>query len=335
MPHGQSTNGDSSHNHLVEQAEEMAVQLELMKLGEEQLPLGVAYKRFLDLVHRAIPFEHGTLYVTEWGNGRLVPVALKGNRIDLAEQVRFARGTGLSAWVAQEGRPVVIPDPAQAGDRSPFTDEALRAFLAFPLVQNGVVAGVVALARGDRTFTEAEFQRLGRLAESLAATLSRLRREARLRELIYQDPHTGLSNRHHFLARVEEELQRARQHAVLFSVALVELEGIDEVVRLMGRQAEARLAQAFTQRLQRSMRSCDIAASLGDGRCGLLLAGVSGEKAAAVVARVTQAVLHDNLEIPEDQVKLRLRVGLAASADAGESVESLLQMAASTAETVA
>jgi len=115
-------NGDRQGNprmeqgqRLAEQAEEMAVQLELVKLAEEELPLGVAYKRFLDLVHRAIQFEHGTLYVTEWGNGRLVPVALRGNRIDLADQVRFARGNGLSAWVAQEGRPVVIPDPRNAG----------------------------------------------------------------------------------------------------------------------------------------------------------------------------------------------------------------------------
>src|SRR5712692_8553024 len=158
----------------------VALQAECAKLAEEELPLRVAYERFLYLVHRVVPFAHGTLYVAEWTSGKLLPVAVRGNRVELADRVRFARGSGLSAWVAQEGRAVVIPDPGSNGSRAPFSDAALRAFLAFPLVQQGIVAGVLALARTDRTFAEDEFERLGRLAESLAQTLSKLRREARL-----------------------------------------------------------------------------------------------------------------------------------------------------------
>src|SRR5207247_7888437 len=114
--------------------------------------------------------------VTEWTSGRLLPVAVRGNRVELADRIRFARGSVLSAWVAQEGRPVVIPDPGSNGHRSPFGDAALRAFLAFPLVQRGIVAGVLALARTDRTFTEGEFARLGRLAESVSQTVPEIRR---------------------------------------------------------------------------------------------------------------------------------------------------------------
>jgi len=328
------TNGDRPRDprtdhgsRLAEQAEEMAVQLALVKLAEEELPLGVAYRRFLDLVRRAIPFEHGTLYVTEWGNGRLVPVALQGNRVELADQVHFARGRGLSAWVAQEGRPVVIPDPGSDG-RSPFADEALRAFLAFPLVQNGMVAGVLALARGDRTFAPEEFARLGRLSESLAATLSRLRRAARLRELVFQDPQAGPGEAHRFLARVEEEVQRARQHGVAFTVAVVELDGLREVERALGPQVRERLLQAFTGRLQSSLRSCDMAAAIGHGRWGILLAGVSGERATAVVERIGREVAHDNLQVPLQQQRLELRVGLASSAGAGHSAQALVDQAA-------
>lgn len=337
-PRSQPTTGSPAANNgegqgvggprrLAEQAEEMALQLECAKLTDEELPLGLAYKRFLDLVHRVISFAHGTLLVTEWGSGRLIPVAVRGNRVDLADQIRFARGSGLSAWVAQEGRAVVIPDPSDSVDRSPFADEALRAFLAFPLIQNGVVAGVVALARGDRAFSEEEFSRLGRLSEPLAATLSRLRREARLRELIYLDGQTGLSNHHHFLARIEEELQHTRQHATEFAIALVELAGFEEAARLLGRQMSARLLQMFTRRLQSSIRTCDMVASLDDGRFGLLLAGVNKDVAAGIVARITEKVLDDNLEIPRQQVALRLRAGLVAVAGGDHSAESVLQQA--------
>lgn len=326
---------DPGATRLAEQAEEMALQLECVKLTDEELPLGLAYKRFLDLAHRAIPFEHGTLYVTEWDSGRLIPVAIRGDRIDLADQVRFARGAGLSAWVAQERRPVVIPDPAHEAERPPFADGALRAFLAFPLLQNGVVAGVVALARTDRTFSGGEFARLGRLAEPLAATLSKLRREVRLRELIHMDAETGLSNHHHFVARVEEELQRTRQHTTEFSVALLELDGIAEANRQLGRPAGVRLVQAFIQRLQSSMRTCDVAASLDDGRFGLLLAGVDREKAAAIVERIAGAVLEDNLNLPRHRVTLRLRFGLASVARAEDAADDLIRRAAAGLEYVA
>jgi len=304
---------------LAEEAEEMAVRLECAKLADEELPLGVAYARFLDLVHRAIPFAHGTLYVTEWTSGRLLPVAVRGNRVELADRIRFARGSGLSAWVAQEGRAVVIPDPGSNGDRSPFADEALRAFLAFPLVQQGVVAGVIALARTDRTFREEEFERLGRLAEVLAQTLSRLRREARLRELISLDTETGLSNRHYFLARLEEELQRARQHATEFSVALLELDA-------PAGASPAAAIHAFTQHLAGAMRSCDVVASLGDGRFGMLLAGVNRDTARAIVDRVAHAAVRELQPSPRSGV--RLRVGLVGSAGPEVSPDALLQRAA-------
>ncbi len=198
----------------------VALQAECAKLAEEELPLRVAYERFLDLVHRVVPFAHGTLYVAEWTSGKLSPVAVRGNRVELADRIRFARGRGLSAWVAQEGRAVVIPDPAAREERTVFADETLRAFLAFPLVQQGVVSGVVALTRTDSTFAEDEFDRLAQLAAPLARTLSTMRRETQMRELISLDAETGLSSDHHFLARLEEELQRAAE----FALVLLELQ---------------------------------------------------------------------------------------------------------------
>lgn len=305
---------------LVAAAEDMALQLECSKLADEHLPLRLAYTRYLDLVHRAIPFEHGTLYVTEWTSGRLLPVAVRGNRVELADRIRFARGSGLSAWVAQEGRAVVIPDPGSNADRSPFSDAALRAFLAFPLVQQGIVSGVLALARTDRTFTEQEFERLGRLSESLAQTLAKLRREERLRELIYEDGETGLSNGHHFMARLEEELQRTRQHTTEFAVALLDVD-------LSAEHERETILQALTNTLAAAIRTCDVAANLGGGRFGLLLAGLDRERASTIVDQVTQAAFRELRRT--GGAPLRMRLGVVGSAEQDESPDALVQRAAS------
>jgi len=293
----------------------VVLQAECAKLAEEELPLRIAYERFLDLVHRVVPFAHGTLYVAEWTSGKLSPVAVRGNRVELADRIRFARGRGLSAWVAQEGRAVVIPDPAAREERTVFADETLRAFLAFPLVQQGVVSGVVALTRTDDTFAEDEFDRLAQLAAPLARTLSTMRRETQMREVISLDAETGLSSDHHFLARLEEELQRAAE----FALVLLELQMPPSAER-------APLVQRFTRRLREVIRSCDLVAHLGEGRFGVLLAGVNRETAGAIVDRFAEIVARELR--PVSGAALRLRVGLATGSELQTSPSALLQHAA-------
>lgn len=303
-----------------EDAAVVALQAECAKLAQEELPLRVAYERFLDLVHRVVPFAHGTLYVAEWTSGKIFPVAVRGNRVELADRIRFARGRGLSAWVAQEGRAVVIPDPAAREERTAFADETLRAFLAFPLVQQGVVSGVVALTRTDSTFAEDEFDRLAQLAAPLAQTLSTMRRESQMRELISLDAETGLSSDHHFRARLDEELQRARQHAAEFALVLLEL-------HLPPGAEPAPLVHRFTQRLREVIRSCDLVAHLGKGRFGVLLAGVNRKKAGGIVDRFAQIVAGELR--PTSGAALRLRVGLATGTELLQSSpDALLQHAA-------
>lgn len=305
---------------LAAQAVQIAVQLDCVKLADEELPLGVAYRRFLDLVQRAIPFDYGTLYITDSDSGGLVPVAILGSRVDLAEQVRFARGNGVSAWVAQERRAVVIPDPEQQ-DHAPLAAGTVRAYLAFPLVHNGSIAGVVALARADETFSASEFSQLGDLAETLGTTLSRVRREASLRELVYVDAQTGLSNQVHFLARIEEDVQRAKEHTGEFTVAVVELDGIEA----FDRHEVSQLLQQFAERLQRSIRTCDMAASLEDGRFGLIFAGVDERTAASIVQRIATQTLTDNLAVPKEQIPMRLRAGLAPSSAFEGSIDECVR----------
>jgi len=129
------------------------------------------------------------------------------------------------------------------------------------------------------------------------------------------------------MARVEEELQRARQHAVEFTIAVVELAGLPEVERALGSQVRAQLVQTFTHRLAGSLRSCDVAAAIGDGRWGLLLAGVNGDRAAGVADRISDDVGRDNLQIPE-QHRLAVRIGLAECVEPGSSAQALIDRAA-------
>src|SRR3989442_7292336 len=96
LPAGASAHApDRAHRNgqpLAAEAEEMALRLECAKLAGEELPLRLAYERYLDLGHRAISFDHRTLYRTEWTSGRLLPVALRRKPVELADRIPPSRG---------------------------------------------------------------------------------------------------------------------------------------------------------------------------------------------------------------------------------------------------
>jgi hypothetical protein len=106
-------------------------------------------------------------------------------------------------------------------------------------------------------------------------------------------------------------LQRARLHAVEFTVAVIELGGAPAEAWPMG--------EALTRGLAGAMRSCDLAVSFGSGRWGLFLAGVSAARAASVVDRITADVLR--------VARVSLHAGLASSTDAPASARAMLDRA--------
>jgi len=297
-----------------------------VKLTDERLPLGVAYPRFLDIVRRAVSFDYGTLYLAEGPAGALIPVAVKGNRVDLAEQVRFARGPGLSAWVAQEGRPVIIPHPVHSADQQPFADKGLRAFMAIPLMHGRWVTGVLALTRAEHVFAMWEFDHLVKSNDRLATTLSRLRLQAEYHAWTHTDPETGLSARHHFAARLDTELNRALHQVSEFSVAVIALQSSDSGL-LASPHGEKPLVHRVAEGLQSSIRSCDMAALLDDQIFGVLLAGITGATAETVLRRIATTILHGIPDLAPAGQTVQVWGGLAAFTEAGMSPEELVASA--------
>ncbi len=305
--------------------QELTLHLECVKLTEERLPLGIAYPRFLEIVRRVVGFDHGTLYLTEGPGGALIPAVVLGNRVDLADQVRFAKGPGLSAWVAQEGRPVLIPHPVTSTDLQPFADKGLRAFTAIPLIQRRWVTGVLALSRTEQVFTVHEFDQLVHSSERLATTLSRLRLQAQYRAWTHTDAHTGLSARHHFLARVEAELDRAQHQSSEFAVVVVALDGF--VLSGGTGQTQQRVVRLFADRLQGSIRSCDMAALLDEGTFGVLLAGVNRQTAGTILERIVGTMLHGIPTLTPPPGTVRVWGGIAAFPEIAASPDDLVSHA--------
>ena len=83
-------------------ASAMEVLQEVSRVVQSVEDSAEALRQILGRIREAIPYENGTLFVTDRGTQKLEPVATVGAAIDLIGHVSFDRGKGFSSWVAQQ-----------------------------------------------------------------------------------------------------------------------------------------------------------------------------------------------------------------------------------------
>ena len=112
-----------------------------------------------------------------------------------------------------------------------------------------------------------------------------------LQEASRTDSLTGLANRHSFLSRGTEEIERARRTLRPFSLLFLDLDGFKSVNDRFGHAAGDALLRRVGAVLRAQMRSIDVPARLGGDEFAVLLPETDGEG-----ARRAAVSLHLNLQ---------------------------------------
>lgn len=97
---------------------------------------------FMESLHNIVEYEDGSLFLLEKDAQSLTEVASRGDGIDFISSVGFPMGKGLSAWVAQKGKMIYLPD-IHRGSRHGLNP--IRSYLSLPLEVNNRIIGVLNL----------------------------------------------------------------------------------------------------------------------------------------------------------------------------------------------
>jgi diguanylate cyclase (GGDEF)-like protein/PAS domain S-box-containing protein len=147
--------------------------------------------------------------------------------------------------------------------------------------------------------------------------------ETRLSHQAYHDPLTGLSNRAHFLERLDSN-QRQDRIAVLF----IDLDNFKEINDRLGHDAGDRVLCIIAERLRLCLRDGDLAARLGGDEFTVLLHGLTAPYSADTVARRILQVLSEPIAIDDETIVITPSIGVAISTpDRDDSSEGLLRAA--------
>jgi GAF domain-containing protein len=100
-----------------------------------------AFEKVLNLIGKSVEYSQASLFYLDKSSSRMKEVVSVGKTVDLIDFVKFESGTGFSAWVAKEKRPILLSNLHRKRG-----GETMKSFLSVPLILDDELIGVMNLS---------------------------------------------------------------------------------------------------------------------------------------------------------------------------------------------
>ena len=291
--------------------------------------------------------------ITPWVAGvsiALLTLAVFGWRFDLAAKARFRqdqRRLRELADVALEGLLICRGDEVVTGNQS------LERLSGYPtgalpgMFVSALLPGVDLASMPEREEREAQLVSadgsmipvrvlqcqvaLGHKLQTVVAVRDqreRLRTEARMRTLAFNDALTGVANRTRFFDLLSLHTASRRERDQRFAVLMLDLDRFKPVNDTLGHAAGDAILQMVAERVQASLRDGDVLARLGGDEFAILQVAADHLDAAAILAeRIVQVVGGRPFSFHGQAIHLGASVGFAWAPQDGDDPAELLRNA--------
>ncbi len=117
--------------------------IEISSIVQKSLGVEETFSAIFDILEKTILFDSATLFIYDHEKKQLEPVLKRGDEIiDLATDIPFARGSGISSWILDKNQPVVLSSVLKS---RPGKDRIFNSFLSMPLRAGDKLIGVLNL----------------------------------------------------------------------------------------------------------------------------------------------------------------------------------------------
>ena len=159
---------------------------------------------------------------------------------------------------------------------------------------------------------------------------ARKQAQRRLADAAIHDSLTGLSNRAHFIKRLQQACGYATtRSSEVFAVLVLNLDRFNVVNETLGHDAGDELLATVAQRLQTCMRPSDIIGRFGGDEFAILLDGLTEATQATRVAERIQSKVAAPFRIGSEEVFTTVSIGVAVGSGKRAKSDSLLRGAES------
>lgn len=143
---------------------------EISTLVQESPADNSSFEEILKRLGNLVDHRSASLFIISKESGKLEEVCTIGRTVDLIDFVNFNMGTGISAWVAQKKRHIVLNNlrKSKGGTHT-------KSFLSVPIVFAGEVTGVINLAHDEPdSFTKSDAEIVRIVSSSIALLIERI-----------------------------------------------------------------------------------------------------------------------------------------------------------------
>ncbi|TMQ06326.1 MAG: sensor domain-containing diguanylate cyclase [Deltaproteobacteria bacterium] len=211
-----------------------------------------------------------------------------------------------------------VGGPTPGARHSPIAElgigTGIRSVACVPLLYGEIAVGALVVgAAGSAAFSDEDVETLRMLGQIVAIALHRAYTYPRPRYDSLQDALTGLGNRRAFDERLDAELNRNRRFRHSFSLALVELDGLETAIDRLGQAAGDEMLRRVATILKQHTRMIDGSFRIRADELAIVMPGTSLEGAQVVAERCRAHALE--AKVCDGGVRLGFGVVAAAAVD--------------------
>jgi diguanylate cyclase (GGDEF)-like protein/PAS domain S-box-containing protein len=228
-----------------------------------------------------------------------------------------------------------IPSVREDGSALPEQERPSMVTLRTGQPQSNVVMGlpqpdgsVTWLTINTRPLFGADGKTLRGVVVSFSNITERRQFEEKLTYLAQNDTLTGLPNRVLLQDRLSQALARARRHATLVGVLLIDFDRFKEINDSLGHSAGDSVLKEAAKRLRTVLRNTDSVARLGGDEFCIVIEDCDSRESIAVAAVKLQHLFNEPMVTSENrEIFIELSIGCSLFPDDGESIDDLLKNA--------
>ncbi len=155
--------------------------VEIGKILQMGLDSNETYEAVFHLLERTVQFDSATLFVYNEEEDKLEIVLKRGDKIvDLAENISFARGMGISSYISKKEKPIILESLSRS---LPGKMDRFSSFVSMPLRIGDKLIGVLNLGHNEPgTYRKEQQEDFTTIATQISLVMEKLILRATLDE---------------------------------------------------------------------------------------------------------------------------------------------------------
>jgi diguanylate cyclase (GGDEF)-like protein len=288
----------------------------------------------LGQINDLIPAHNWSLLLLDPQTQELYFAVAVGVDPESVKGIRLKLGEGIAGVVAQEGRPIFVPDVDQDQRFTQRVDAATgfetRSIMALPLFVRGEVIGVFEVVNVENLdfFRERFIPLLTILADYVAIAVDNIRNFQKLQARAYIDDITGFYNTRYLLCKLDRHIPEVIKRGTRYSMAFLDLDNFKDIVDAYGHLLGSKVLAEVARVINTVLGPDDSLVRYGGDEFIILLPNLSQAEALELVRRMRRAI-NATAFLQEEGVNLHLTAsyGIATLPEDAQDRETLLAIA--------